>query len=339
MTFQVYIARRVLLLLPTLLGITLITFVTSHAMPIDPVVAFIGDKAAGNPEIVQAFREKWGLDKSLPQQYLAYLGNLLRGDLGVSLRSQRPVLESIKDHFPATIELATASALISIGLGTSLGIAAAIRRDSFLDQILRVFSLLGTSAPVFWLALMAITILYGKLGWAPPPGRLDVLLTAPAGPSGSYILDSLLHRDFAVFIDAVKHLLLPSIVLASYALGLITRVTRSAVLDAIDADYVRTARAKGLTERAVVYIHVLRNALIPVITVVGLVYGDLMGGAVLTETIFSWPGMGRYAYQAVSDLDFPAIMGITLVISVIYVIMNLTVDILYGCIDPRIRVT
>jgi len=334
-----YITRRLLLMIPLLLGITLIAFTISHAVPGDPVAANLGQKAMSDPKIVAAFEKEWGLDKPVPQQYLIYLGKLVRGDMGRSIKNRRPVLEDLRAFLPATIELATASVLFGVGTGMGLGILSALWRNSWLDHIARLISLIGVSIPVFWLALLALFVLYSRLGWFPGPGRIDVGLQIPARVTGLLTIDALLAGDWPIFRNVLSHLILPALVLGSYTTGLITRVTRSAMLEVLGADYIRTARAKGLGERITLIRHALRNALIPVITVIGFSYGNLLAGTVLTENIFAWPGIGQYAYSASTSLDFPAIMGVSLVIALIFVLVNLVVDVLYFLIDPRLRVT
>ncbi len=334
-----YISRRLLLMIPLLIGVTLIAFTISHAVPGDPVAANLGQKAMSDPTIVAAFEKEWGLDKPVPQQYLIYLGKLLRGDMGRSIKSRRPVLDDLRAFLPATIELATASVLFGVLTGMGLGILSALWRNSWVDHIARIISLLGVSIPVFWLALLALFVLYSRLGWFPGPGRIDVGLDEPQRITGLLTIDALLAGNWPIFRNVTSHLILPALVLGSYTTGLITRVTRSAMLEVLGADYIRTARSKGLGERVTLIRHALRNALIPVITVIGFSYGNLLAGTVLTESIFAWPGIGQYAYRASTSLDFPAIMGVSLVIALIFILVNLVVDVLYFFIDPRLRVT
>jgi peptide/nickel transport system permease protein len=332
-----YLARRLALSVPTLLGITLVTFLISHALPGDLVVANLGDHAAQNPEIVQAFRKKWGLDRPLPVQYAIYLGRLVRGDLGTSITTEQPVSAELALSLPATIELATTSVVLAASTGVALGIVGAVRNRSLADLAVRTVAGVGVAIPIFWFAILLLFIFYFWLGWAPPPGRLDAGIAPPAAITGMFVVDSLLGGDATAFRNAVAHLILPASVLAFAAMGYVTRITRSAVLDALGQEFVRTARAKGLAESRVVWRHVVRNALIPVITITSLVYAQLMAGTVLTESIFSWPGLGRYAFSSAGNLDFPAIMGVALVIGVMYVALNLCADLLYAYVDPRIR--
>jgi peptide/nickel transport system permease protein len=262
---------------------------------------------------------------------------VLHGNLGRSIKSKRPVLDDIRQYLPATIELATTSIITGLILGVGMGIISAVWRGRFIDYVTRVVALVGVSFPVFVLALLALSIFHAQLGWAAGPGRLDVRLTKPAYVTGLYLIDSLIAGKGQVFANAVSHLVLPSLVLGVYSSGLISRITRSSMLEVLGAEYVRTARAKGLSERVVIMKHAFSNALIPVVTIIGLSFGNLLSGAVLTETIFSWPGIGRYAFQASTSQDFPAIMGISMLIAFIYVGVNFVVDILYFFLDPRIR--
>lgn len=315
---------------------TLVIFLIANTVPGDPALAQLGDLAASNPDFLKAFRAKWALDEPLWTRYFIFLKELAHGDLGLSIASQRPVLEDIKSYAPATIELATVGFLMSIVIGVPLGVIAAVRRDSWIDHVARFLSLIGVSSPTFWLAFIVLAIFYGELQIAPGPGRLDPIAFAPPSVTGLFLIDSILAGDWATFRDAAAHLILPSTVLAAATLGLITRTTRASVLECMHQDYVRVARAKGLTERKIVMRHILPNALIPVVTLGGLAYANLLAGAVMTETIFSWPGLGRYTFRSAAALDFPAIMGITLVVAVTYLVINLLVDISYALLDPRV---
>jgi peptide/nickel transport system permease protein len=305
-------------------------------VPGDPVLLQIGDLAASNPVMVAAFRHKWGLDLPLWDRYWIFLTGLIHGDLGYSIGSHRPVLDDIRDYAPATVELASVSFVLSLCVGLPLGVLAAVRRDSWVDHLARGVSLIGVSAPSFWLAFTMLAIFYGALDWAPGPGRLDPIAFPPDRVTGLLLIDTALAGDWDTFRDAAAHLVLPSIVLASSTLGLITRTTRAAMLEALSQDYVRVAKAKGLRARAVVLGHALPNALLPVVTLGGLAYANLLSGAVLTETIFSWPGLGRYTFQSAVALDFPAIMGMTVIIASVFVLVNLLVDISYALLDPRV---
>jgi peptide/nickel transport system permease protein len=279
------------------------------------------------------------MDRPLPVQYGTYLWNLLHGDLGKSQLSQQPVLTDLREAIPATAELALLSITFAILVGVALGIFAAIRHNKPTDHILRVSSLAGISMPTFWLALLALYVFFFRLNWFPGGGRLDPGVLPADRITGMYSLDAALHGDWSVAWDALRHLVLPAIVLAAFNVSLIMRYTRSAVLEVINDDYVRAARAKGLPERVVVLRHVLRAALPTIVTVIGLVFANVLTGAVLVENIFAWPGIGQYAYRASVDLDLPAIMGVSLFVAVVYVSVNFVVDVLYGIIDPRLRLT
>ncbi|MBI1280152.1 MAG: ABC transporter permease subunit [Anaerolineaceae bacterium] len=337
MPLHLYIVRRFLFAIPLIIGITLVAFIIANAVPSDPVSANLPEKSLNDPEIVAAFRREWGLDKSLPEQYLTYIGNMLQGNLGRSIKTKRPVIQDIQQFLPATIELATTSIITGLILGVGMGVISAVWRGKLVDYITRVVALVGVSFPVFVLALLALSIFHAQLGWAAGPGRLDVRLSKPPLVTGLLLVDSIVAGRPNILGNVVSHLILPSLVLGVYTSGLISRITRSSMLEVLGAEYVRTARSKGLSERAVVMRHAFSNALIPVVTVIGLSFGNLLSGAVLTETIFSWPGIGRYAFQASTSQDFPAIMGISMLIAFIYVGVNFVVDILYFFLDPRIR--
>lgn len=332
-----YLARRLLLMIPLLVGISLVAFLISNSIPADPTAANLGERAAADPEIVAAFRAKWGLDQPMHVQYLTYMGNLLQGDLGTSIRSHRPIADELARFLPATIELATAGIVVSVVAGVVFGVISAVWRNKPIDFFVRFISLIGVSAPVFWLALIGLLLLYLRWDIVPGPGRLDARVIPPPHVTGLYTVDSLLAGEWSTFRNAVEHLLLPSLVLGAYSSGLITRITRSSMLEVLTREYMTTARSKGLKERTVILRHGLRNALMPVVTIIGLSYGSLLSGAVLTETIFAWEGIGRYAYNAARTLDFPAIMGVSMLIAIVFVVMNLIVDLLYYVLDPRLR--
>jgi len=337
MNTSVFIGRRLILMIPILIGITLVAFAVSHAVPADPVIANLGQRAQDDPSIVARYRHEWGLDQPLPVQYLIYVKNLLHGDLGVSITSRRPVTTDLRQYFPATLELATAATIFSVLIGIPLGVLAAVRRNRPTDHISRLVSLIGISTPVFWLGLLALIVFYSHLGWFPGDGQIDVGIQPPRTITGMLVVDSFITGDWAAFANGLWHLILPAVVLGSYTLGIVTRMTRGSMLEVLAQDYIRTARAKGVNPRSVVFRHALRNALIPTLTLVGLAYGSLLSGAVLTETIFSWPGIGRYATTTAGTLDFPAIMGVALLTAFIYVVLNLIVDVLYGVLNPQIR--
>ena len=332
-----YLLRRVLVSVPTLIGITLVTFLVSHLLPADLVLVNLGDRATRNPELVRAFRARWSLDRPLPVQYLVYLRNLARGNLGASIATNRPVLTELALSLPMTIELATLSTLIALVVGVGFGVVAAVRRDTLVDTAARAVSLVGVAVPTFWFAILLLSLVYFRLGWAPPPGRLTAGVAPPDSITGMYLVDSALRGQWTVFRDALAHLVLPVVVLATIGIGYVTRITRASMLEVLHQDYVRTARAKGVTPLAVVIRHALRNALIPIITVGGTLYAQLMSGTVMTETIFSLPGLGRYSFSSAASLDFPAVMGVALIVGVLYIGINLTVDVLYVWVNPRIR--
>jgi len=326
-------------LIPLLLGISFMAFVIAKAIPADPTAANLGERAAADPQIVETFRHKWGLDKPFIVQYLIYLKNLMRGDLGLSIRTRRPVSEELMTYLPATIELATGGIIVAVFFGVLFGAISAVRRNQPIDFIVRGISLIGVSAPVFWLALVAMLFLYVRWHLLPGIGRLDAVLIPPSTVTGLYTIDSLIAGDWKLFANTISHLILPCFVLGIYSMGLIARVTRSSMLDVLSMDYITTSRSKGVVERRVIVRHALRSALMPVITIIGLSYGSLLTGAVLIETIFAWGGIGLYAYNAARTLDFPAIMGVSILIATVFVVVNLIVDVLYCFLDPRIRVS
>lgn len=332
-----YGIRRILVTIPVLWLITVLGFALTYLIPADPLAMVISERAMANPEIVQAYRERWGFDQPPLLRYVIYVRNLLRGDLGESIATQRPVKEDLARFFPATVELAVAATLIAILLGIPLGVIAALQRDRWPDHIARFLSLIGVSMPIFWLGLLALSIFYYRLQILPGPGRLDPRLIPPPTVTGLMTVDSLLAGRWDAFWDALRHLVLPASVLGAYSMGLITRITRSSMVEVLAQEYIRVARAKGLREWVVIGRHALRNAAIPTVTAVGLAFGNLMAGAVMTETVFAWPGIGRYAVDAASKLDFPPVMGVTLLVAGIYILINFLVDLSYTWLDPRIR--
>ena len=314
---------------------SLVVFLIANTVPGDPVLAQLGDLAAANPAMVAAFRHRWGLDLPLWQRYWVFLEGMAHGDFGESIASHRPVLQDIAEYGPATVELASVAFLLSLVTGLPLGVLAAVRRDSWIDTIARMISLVGVSAPTFWLAFVMLAVFYGALDWAPGPGRLDVATFPPERLTGLLLLDAAWLGDWQTFRDAAAHLVLPAVVLAGSTLGLITRTTRAAMLDALSQDYVRVARAKGLLARTIVTGHALPNAMLPVVTLGGLAYANLLAGAVMTETVFSWPGLGRYTFRSAVAIDFPAIMAITVIVAALFVVVNFLVDMSYALLDPR----
>jgi peptide/nickel transport system permease protein len=331
-----YVVSRLVTAAAMVLLATLVIFLIANTVPGDPALAALGDMQASDPEQVREFRARWGLDLPLWEQYWLFLQRIAQGDLGISISSRRPVLDDIIDYAPATIELATIAFLLSLVVGLPLGVLAAVRRDSWVDHLARGISLVGVSAPTFWLAFIMLAIFYGQLDWAPGPGRLDPIAFPPDRITGLLLIDTAWVGDWETFRDAAAHLVLPSIVLAASTLGLITRTTRAAMLEALSQDYVRVARAKGLLARVVVTGHALPNAMLPVVTLGGLAYANLLTGAVMTETVFAWPGLGRYTFRSAVSVDFPAIMAITAIVAAVFVLVNLLVDLSYALLDPRV---
>lgn len=336
--FLRFLIRRVAAGLALIIGVTAVSFTLTNLVPADPALAALGEAGLDNPAAVEAFRDRYRLDDPVPVQYAAYLGNIVQGDLGESQRTRRPVARDLGEFIPATIELAVVAISIAIIVGLALGTIAAVRKDGLLDQVIRVLSLTGVSMPAFWLALLAFYWLSFRYQLFPGIGRLDPGVRAPPTVTGLYTLDAIFAGDWETFRNAASHALLPGAVLASNAVGLLTRFTRSAVLEVLEEDYVRTAWAKGLRGRKVVLRHVLRAALVPVVTLIGLMFGQVLSGTVLVEAIFSWPGVGQYAFLSANHLDVPAIAGVAMFVAVAYVTINIVVDLLYGAIDPRIRV-
>ncbi|MFN4074045.1 MAG: ABC transporter permease [Thermus sp.] len=330
-----YILRRLFMVLFVGVGITFITFLIAQVIPIDPAAAALGENA--REEQIREFRERYGLDKPVLVQYGIYLKRLAQLDLGRSLRTGRPVAEDLREFFPATLELALAAFGVALLLGIPAGVWAALRQNRMPDLLVRLMALVLGSTPVFFLAILLLDLLHRRLGLLPGPGRLDPYLIPPPPVTGMVTVDALLARDLGAFQDALAHLFLPALVLGSASAALLARMVRAAMLEVLSQDYVRTAWAKGLSERQVVLRHALRNAALPVLTLLGGLMGGLLSGAVLTETIFSWPGLGRYVTQSATSLDFPAVMGVTLLVGVVYSLLNLAVDLLYALLDPRIR--
>jgi peptide/nickel transport system permease protein len=331
----VYVGQRVFWTAFLIVGITLLTFALTNIIPADPARAAAGLEA--REEQVQEMRRRMGLDRPLPEQYLTYMASLVRGDWGVAGRSQRPVLDEIKDHLPATLELVAASMLLGIVLGVPMGIVGALFRGTVVDRALQTFAVAGTALPAFWLALLLQVAFFLYLRLLPAGGRFTIIGSPPASISGLYVVDALLTGNLPALKTALLHLLLPAVTLSLGLLANLTRITRKSVLSVLARDYIRTARAKGLAGRAVIARHVLKNAAIPIITIAGLQIGYLFSSSVLVEVVFSWPGLGLYAVEAIGFLDFKAIMGATLVIAFIFVLINLLVDLSYALIDPRIR--
>ncbi|MCM3127743.1 ABC transporter permease [Paenibacillus provencensis] len=329
-----YIVKRLLVLIPVLLGMTIIVFSIIHAIPGDPAETILGEKATEQSK--QALRDQLGLDKPWLEQYFAYLSELVRGDLGESIRTKIPIAQEIVPYLMATLELALASMIFAVVIGLNAGIISAWRHNSWFDYICMVIALVGVSMPIFWLGLMEQWLFANELKWLPSSGRMNVRDPIES-VTGLYVIDAMISGRFDQVWTAVKHLILPSIALGTIPMAVIARMTRSSMLEVMSSDYIRTARAKGMRQFFVVYKHALKNAFIPVLTVIGLQMGMLLGGAVLTETIFAWPGVGRYIYDAISFRDYPVIQSGILIIAFIYILINLIVDLLYAAVDPRIQ--
>ena len=328
-----YILRRLLLLIPVLLGITLLVFF-ALSLAADPTGVILGQHAT--PEKMEELRKMLGLNQPLYVQYFRFLSHAVRGDLGSSWLTRVPVTEEVLTRFPHTIELTFISILLAVLFGVTVGVISAVKQYSLFDHASMVAALAGVSMPIFWLGLMLIALFSVKLKLLPVSGRIDLTLGID-DRTNFYLFESLLRGNWAGFRSALEHLVLPSIALAAYSTALIARMTRSSMLEVLKQDYVQTARAKGLSERVVVYSHALRNTLLPVITIVGLQFGTLLGGAVLTESVFSWPGIGRLLVDSIFARDYPLVQGIVLTFSTMFIFVNLAVDVLYAYVDPRIR--
>lgn len=328
-----YTIRRLLMLIPVLLGMTIIVFFIIHAIPGDPADMILGEKATQVTK--DALRDQLGLDKPLYEQYGMFMGNLLSGDLGNSIRTKSPISQEILPYLAATFELTIVSMAIAVFVGVNAGILSAWKQNSWFDYMSMVIALIGVSMPIFWLGLMEQWLFAVEFKWLPTTGRMNVRDPIES-ITGLNVIDSILSGRMDQVWTAMKHLILPGIALATIPMAVIARMTRSSMLEVMRSDYIRTARAKGLSQFFVVYKHALKNSLIPVVTVIGIQSGLLLGGAVLTETIFAWPGVGRYIYDAISFRDYPVIQSSILIIAVIFVLINLLVDLLYAYLDPRI---
>jgi peptide/nickel transport system permease protein len=334
------IAKVVMSLAATFIGLLAVTFYISRVVPIDPVLSILGERAT-EAQMAEA-RERLGLDRPLAVQFGIYLRDAARGDLGTSVRTREPVLEEVKRYFPATLELATLATLIGVAIGVPAGVLAATRPGSLADQALRVIGLMGYSMPVFWLGLVGLLIFYGQLGWVGGPGRLDaaydmMLEFEVTQYTGMILIDTALNGRWDMFQNAISHIILPASLLGYLSMAYISRMTRSFMMNELGQEYITTARVKGMPERRVVWVHAMRNVLVPLVTVIALSYAFLLEGAVLTETIFAWPGLGRYITDALLVNDMPAVLGGTVVVGVAYVGLNMLSDILYRLLDPRTR--
>ncbi len=330
-----YILKRLAWMLFVLFGVMTLVFLISHAIPADPVAAMLGGHAP--PELIEKVKVKWNLDKPLYDQYLIYIWRLFHGDLGISISTGNPVSEDLIHFFPATLELATSATILSIIFGISLGIISAVKSGGSADHLSRISALVGISMPVFWLGLLMLLLFYYLLEWLPGAGQLPYYMTRPPRVTGLITIDSLLAGRSDAFICALRHLVLPSFALSFFGIAAISRITRSSMLDVLREEYVKTARAKGLREGIVIMKHALKNAMLPVTTITGITYGRLLEGSVITETIFAWPGLGRYATNAFLSIDFPAVVGSTVLIALLYAVTNLIVDISYAFLNPKIR--
>jgi len=334
-----YAAIRAALAIPMMLVLVSLIFVILRVIPGDPCLAMLGGRNV-TPARITECRHTLGVDRPVPVQFVTYLGNLMRGNFGTSIRTGLPILVELRLRFPATLELTAGGMAVAVLLGLGSGILAAARRDRPIEHVLRVFNMASFSIPVFWIGLMFIMVFAVQLRWLPVGGRLDPLTQAFFQPiTGFYLLDALLRGEWSVFLDALRHLALPAFTLGLVTSGLIGRMTRASMLAVLDREYITVARSKGLCERVVVLRHALRNALIPIVTVVGLQVALLMAGAILTETVFSWPGIARYLLDGIEARDFPAIQGTVVFIAIFISAVNLIVDLLYSRLDPRVRYT
>jgi peptide/nickel transport system permease protein len=329
-----FVVRRILLVVPALLGLMILTFVLVRVVPSDPSAALAGENAT--PEQIETIRQQYGFDRPLYEQFFIYFGQVLRGDLGSSVYSNRPVALDIEQRLPATLELTFAALLLAAGIGIPLGVVAAVGHNTTLDHVLRVFTVGGLAIAAFWLAIMLQLLFSMELDWLPLRGRLGVATDMPPDFTGFYLIDSLLSGEWAVFVDALRHIALPAITLSFGAMATITRFTRSGVLETLQRDFVLYETAVGYPRWIVICVYVLRNSLVATVTQIGLLFGALISGAVVIEAIFDWPGIGSYAVQAILNADYKAILAVTLLVGVIYALVNILVDLVHGWLDPRV---
>ena len=330
------IGRFLIIVATTYLGLLAVTFFIGRVVPIDPVLAIVGDRAPQH--VVERTREEMGLNLPYWQQFFIYVKGVLQGDFGRSVLTTNPVMEDIRRVFPATVELATLGTLIGALIGVPLGVLAAVKRGSLVDQIVRVIGLIGYSVPIFWLGLLALLVFYARLRWTAGPGRIDVVYEYTFTPiTGFYLLDAILQRDWAAFRDIFAHIVLPASLLGYFSLAYISRMTRSFMLNELSQEYIVAARAKGLSETRIIWRHALRNAAVPLVTVIALSYAGLLEGSVLTETVFAWPGLGLYITNSLQNADMNAVLGGTIVIGSVFIGINLLSDLLYRTLDPRTR--
>ncbi|MDB5777861.1 MAG: binding-protein-dependent transport system inner rane component [Polaromonas sp.] len=331
------VGRFLLVIFLTYLGLLAVTFFIGRVIPVDPVLAIVGDRAPAH--VIERVREELGLNKPLYEQFYLYLGKVLKGDFGTSVLTANPVLQDIRRAFPATLELATLGIVIGVGFGVPLGVWAAVRRGGLVDQLVRVMGLIGYSVPIFWLGLMGLVVFYAKLGWVSGPGRIDVAYEYTLTPvTGLMLLDTAMAGEWEAFGNAFSHLILPASLLGYFSLAYISRMTRSFMLNELAQEYVIAARAKGLSEARIIWRHALRNAMVPLVTVIALSYAGLLEGSVLTETVFSWPGLGLYITNSLQNADMNAVLGGTIVVGSVFIGLNLLSDVLYRLLDPRTRV-
>jgi len=329
-----FIVRRTLEAIPVVIGVSILVFLLIHFIPGDPATAMLGERAT--EENVEAIREKLGLNKPLPEQYLIWVGNLMRGDLGNTVRGNLSVAGELSSRFPATVELSLTALVLATFIGVPIGIISAVNRNSPIDTATMIGALIGVSIPIFVLGLLLIYFVGVVLGWLPFVGRMDPMIDLERR-TGLLVVDSLISGNWEALGNALSHLILPAVTLMTIPLAIIARITRSTMLDVLNQDYIRTARAKGLSERVVINMHALRNALLPIMTIIGLQLGALLSGAVLTETIFAWPGIGKWLFDSIIARDYPIVQSVTLLIAMIYIFANFTVDLLYTLADPRVR--
>ncbi|MGB4592555.1 MAG: ABC transporter permease [Coriobacteriia bacterium] len=329
-----YVIKRVLMVIPVMIGVSIIVFSLMRVFSPDPAPIVLGQHATA--ESMEAWREANGLNDPVVTQYFKYLGGALKGDLGTSYYTKSAVTDEIFARFPATIELAIAAILFASLIGVGLGVMAAVKKNSIFDAAGSLFALVGVSIPIFWLGILFIMFFSGFLHLLPSGGRIDVLLK-PAEVTGFYMIDAIIEGNGVAFQSAAVHLILPALALGMYSMAIITRMTRSSMLETLEQDYIRTARAKGIAEIKVIGKHALRPSLIPVTTVIGLQFGSLLGGALLTESVFSWPGIGKFTVDCILKSDFPVVQGIVLLVAVIFVTINLVADLAYAYLDPRIK--
>lgn len=330
------IGRRLLTVIPTLIGVVIVTFLLTRVLPGDPAVYFAGP--AATPQSIADIRKGLGLDRPLPEQFARYVNDLAHGNFGNSLSTGRPVATEITSRLPASAELTFLGLILSLVIAVPLGILAAVKQGSWIDHTCRIVATAGVSLPVFFTGLLLVYIFYYQLGWAPAPiGRLDAFATAPPNYTGFYLIDSLLTGNFETFRAALSQLILPAVTLAVFSLAPIARMTRASMLAVLASEFIRTARASGLDTRTVIITYAFRNAMLPVVTTLGMVFSFLLGANVLVEKVFAWPGIGSYAVEALLQSDFAPVQGFVLTMAVMYVVLNLLIDILYGVIDPRVR--